>query len=366
MSIDSTSSITSYLQTAQNFFSSLASSGTSESLQQSPIENLKVKSGFSFDDLLSTVAKSNSGEDVLLGLGQKAEGYVMNEFGDQLKQEVADATANPTKGGFFSGIYRWIGDSSFGKMLLGDTVAPAVGSEVGVVEGAGTGGTAASVLAGITSGYDLIKNFGTLSPAHGALSGMTLGASIGSIVPGVGTVIGGLIGAVGGGLLSLFHNSGKDKDQKARDMMRKGLQQSGIIDDKFTIGLADGTRYDIGVDGKPKKEFNGLHPFDVDLKNPLAVKMASYFGPLTMVACGGNQKLASDLCGYLTNAALSNAGGDESKAKENAIAIFSQFKMGPEEILKGVSGLTQQGALQTQQAEVYVNSLKDLFSSVTA
>lgn len=371
-----------YIAYASRFFHDLTASGGTTPQQTPQATTIKKSSGVSFDDFVSITQSSKTLDEAVQNIGLKGQDFVLDGFKEDLKKEIQEATKKaPTttssdeQGGFFSSIFKWMGESKAGKALgFGvEAATDSVATTTGAVKATATTAsstvqavseatsTVSNVIGGLYGAFDLISNFGSLSPAHGALSGLTVGASIGSFIPGVGTAIGGLVGAAVGGLMSLFKKSGKDKDQKARDQMRAGLQQAGIIDEKFTIGLADGTRYDIGIDGKPKKEFNNLHPFDVDMNNPLAVKIATFFAPLTLVACGGNKKLASDLTGYLTNASLSNAGGDETKARTNVQAIYGQFKIKPEALLQGLGQLTQAGAISPDLANGYVSVLKEVF-----
>lgn len=190
---------------------------------------------------------------------------------------------------------------------------------------ADTGGFMASAApwlgaaAALHGGYNLATHFGEQSALSGGLSGAETGAGIGTmILPGVGTAIGAGIGAVAGTALSAFHKSGKGRDQKQRDAVRANLQKGGVIDDKYRLGLSDGSSYDIGKDGKEK--LYNFDPNSTDYTN----QTAAYNIPLSYLAGGGDQKLASDFTGYFTNAALSNA-KDAASAKENVKAIASKF-----------------------------------------
>lgn len=355
METPATPSIQSYIESANQFFQTVKT----PQVQKTP----RV---LTLDDIVSIASQSKTIEDAARKIGEQGEKYVLGEVKDAFSSEVEKAAQS--KGpGVFSNIIKWIGDSKVGRSLgIGSEATAAAEGVAGAAEVVTTGAGAMNVLGALYGAYDLIKNFGTLSTAHGALSGLAAGAGIGSLIlPGAGTAVGGLIGAAIGGILSLFKNSGKDKDQKARDLMRKALQQNGIIDDKFTIGLADGSRYDIGIDGGPKPEFGGRRAFEVDMNNPLMVKIATFLAPLTQVACGGNQKLAADLSGYLANAALSNAGGDEAKARENVQAIYGEFKIKPEDILHGLSQLTGSHTLSVDLVNKYSEILKELFANKT-
>lgn len=206
------------------------------------------------------------------------------------------------------------------------------------LEAAGSGSSATSALSGgagkilggvgaAYSAYELFSNWGKLPLAASVTHGATAGAYIGStIFPGVGTAIGAGIGAIVGGISSLF-GGGKSADQKARDSMRSVLQERGIIDQNWSIGLANGQRFDIGKDGGAtlqNVDGSTRKYYDVDFKNPLAADVVAMLDPLGAAVTGGNRKLQTDLVGYLTNAALSNASTKE-EAVANVRAIMQQF-----------------------------------------
>lgn len=392
--IEAISSQSSALGALEEFFTLLDRAGT-QTTQRSQRSSSTPQTGFDSRKPLSQeqiLMLLNSGnlENSLETVGQIGRDYVLTNFSDELKDTIVKEVSAPaSEKGFFWQMIDDLKDTKLAKLLEGTKVGEYLGlgqkslaaessvlkgvtsvdaaKDVSTVTGAtegitGIGGKFLNAAGAVYGAFDLIKNFGQMSPAQGAMSGLAVGAGIGSFFPG-GTLIGGAIGAAVGGLISLFRKSGKHKDQKARDQMRKALLNAGVIDDKWTIGLADGSRYDIGIDGGPKKEFGGRRPYEIDLKDPMAVKISTFLNPLTYIACGGNQKLASDLSGYLTNAALSNAGGDESKARENVKAIYGQFKITPQELVEGTSKLTKMGAISAEWGKGFISVLKDLFAS---
>lgn len=234
--------------------------------------------------------------------------------------------------GILSGIADYFSDTAIGQ-YFGMTSSKTVSKADAGIKHTQTEGSSEIGVNLVAAGQGIVnfvQSWGNIGLKEGVLNGAATGASIGSIIPGLGTVIGGVIGGIFGGICSLFHRSGKSKDQKERDVMRKGLQQMGIIDDKFTIGLADGSRYDIGIDGKAKAEFGNRKPFEIDPSNQLAQQSFEVFTKLASQICGGNENLTKSLAGYLTNGALSNTNGDEQKVVTNIEYIMSQFtnKMG--------------------------------------
>ena len=180
--------------------------------------------------------------------------------------------------------------------------------------------------------YELAQ--GKSDPLSGAVQGMSTGAYVGSYfgVPALGALMGGLAGAVSG----LFKKSGKPAEQKERDLIRKHLQQAGILDSNWNIRLANGTTFDMGKDGGAKllgmdgslrryKEF--------DLSNPLTEPVAKMLAPLAQQITGGHPRLTQEFTAYLTNAANSNAGTIE-QSLQNVKVLYAQFGLSFEEVIK--------------------------------
>lgn len=121
--------------------------------------------------------------------------------------------------------------------------------------------------------------------------------------------------------------TGKDKDQFGRDQIRKGLKKNGLVDDKYGITLADGSTFNIGLDGKAKlQNMDGQterNTYDVDFSNPLAGKAVSLLQPMADQFLGekATQKAKTDFIGLMSNAALSNA-QDEATLQANINSMF--------------------------------------------
>lgn len=214
----------------------------------------------------------------------------------------------------------------------------------------------------ISNVANLVFNWGRTTTLGGVLSGASAGAAIGSLfAPGIGTAIGAGIGGIVGAFSNLF-SSGKSHDQKMRDGVRKMLLQQGIIDSNYTIGLADGSRYDIGIDGRPRAEFGGRKPYEVDFTNPLAGDVVGLVNPLANLIAGSDEKLSIAFAGYFANAATSNAGGDIEKARDNVRAIYSQFKMDPQDIVSGLAQLTSTGKITKDVFDAFMGGIGDLLS----
>jgi len=219
-------------------------------------------------------------------------------------------------------------------------------------------GKATSIAGGLWGAANLIQGWGRSTPMAGATNGMAVGATIGSFVaPGIGTAIGAAAGMLLGGLIGSI-TSGKHKDQKVRDAVRENLLGAGIIDENYTIGLADGSRYNIGLDGGPKAEFGGRRPFEIDFSNPVAQYAVAWLNPLVHLGIGGTEKIKTDFVGYLANAAMSNAKGIED-VRDNVQAIFSQFGVNDETLARGIVSAAQQGLLDEQTAMAYLGGIDE-------
>jgi hypothetical protein len=228
----------------------------------------------------------------------------------------------------------------------------------GALSAAGITSNWTVILGGIIGAADIAMNWGRSTPARGAASGTAIGATIGSLIaPGPGTAIGAAIGAISGGLLGSI-KTGKHADQKVRDQVRSFLQERGIIDSNYSIGLADGTRFNIGYDGGPKSELGGRRPFETDMNNPLTKYAISWLNPVVAFLSQGNQKIHSDFVGYLANAAISNAKSmDDLKANTNS--IIRQFGLDDKTTAKGISDAVKNGSLDEDTAAAWLNGIKE-------
>jgi hypothetical protein len=229
---------------------------------------------------------------------------------------------------------------------------------MGEMTGLGTMASWASVAGGVMGAVDIAMNWGRSTPARGAASGAAVGAMVGTFVcPGVGTAIGAAIGAIGGGLLGSI-KTGKHKDQKVRDQMREFLMQKGVIDSNYSIGLADGSRFNIGYDGGPKKELNGRRPFETDMNNPLTKYAISWLNPVVAFMSQGNEKVHTDFVGYFANAAVNNAKSlDDVKANVNT--IMKQFGIDNDRLVKGIVQAAEGGQIDANIAKAWLNGVRE-------
>jgi hypothetical protein len=189
---------------------------------------------------------------------------------------------------------------------------------------AGTTGTyiipGLNILAGAYGGYETAKMIGDSAAGsqrnrNAALGGATAGAAIGSaIAPGVGTAIGAAVGGLAGAVGS-WTGSKKGKAQFMRDNIRNVLQQNNVLDQNFQGTLADGSKYDFGVDGKALK----WKEIDkVAETNPNSWKAVVPLTDALATAYGFVGQRASDISAWYGKAAVSNAKDDPTTAIANA------------------------------------------------
>jgi hypothetical protein len=149
--------------------------------------------------------------------------------------------------------------------------------------------------------------------------------------------------------------SGKSEPQQERDDFRGLLQNANIADSNYQIKLADGSMYNIGLDGKTKLQNVGTNindkqtrnVWDVDFSNPLATFAVDKLDPLirTIYKDGKGRKL-EQYTGMLVNAVTSNAQTQEQVAANiEHILRNSKFMEDP-----ALAGLMQ----PTPQAETIV------------
>jgi hypothetical protein len=243
-----------------------------------------------------------------------------------------------------------------GKIAAAATVAKS-GSMPG--SAAGTAAGTATMVGGVMGAIDLIANWGASTPTRGASSGMAIGATLGTMIggPGLGTAIGAALGTLAGGLIGAI-TSGKHKDQKVRDEMRSFLVQNGVLDSKYQLQLADGSMYNMGLDGGPRAEFGGRRPYEIDLSNPLAKYAISWVNPLIEFIAQGNPKLKTDFVGYFANAAMSNAKTLDD-VRQNVNAFMKRFGVTDEALAQAVIQAGQSGKLDPGVAAAYVNGIQE-------
>lgn len=144
--------------------------------------------------------------------------------------------------------------------------------------------------------------------------------------------------------------TGKSDAQLLRDDFRGLLKETGVADDKYNVTLADGSQFNIGLDGKTKYQNVGenidkkktRNAWDVDFSNPLAKFAVSQIDPMVRnIYQGADGKLnLEQYTGMLVNAATSNA-KSEDDVRANIAAMLGkstfakQAGIAPPEMPKG-------------------------------
>lgn len=322
-------------------------------------------------------------------IGRKAQDYVLEDFTKEvsntvikelegtklgkeleelfgLKTEAANAATTGTKATAGAAAEATVAAES----KIGASVATTAAKESSEGILSGIASKAGSIVGGIGAAYSLYslyRDFGKTTPLVSGMQGATIGAYAGSIFPGVGTVIGGVVGFAAGAVLGLF-NTKKHPEHIARDNMRTALQSAGFLDKDQNITLADGSKYSFATDGK--KTLTGLDNatrfgYQVDFANPLSSQAIGWMQPLAEVMTQGNQKLKTDLLGYMVNAATSNAKSEED-VRANVISIYQQSKLNPEDVIAGLSELLQNGKIKEDNIPAYLNGIQTLVSDASS
>lgn len=123
--------------------------------------------------------------------------------------------------------------------------------------------------------------------------------------------------------------SGKSRQQKIRDDFRSKLRETGVADDKYQVTLADGSKFDIGLDGKHRfVNTDGKterHPWDGDSSNPLSNYATGIIDPtIKRIYEGAPDDMHTEqFTGMLVNAAISNA-KTEADVDKNIAAMLGQ------------------------------------------
>ena len=135
--------------------------------------------------------------------------------------------------------------------------------------------------------------------------------------------------------------SGKSIPQKLRDSFRDDLREAGVteqIKGSDHVTLADGTKFNVGLDGKTKYQNVGenidgktsRNAWDVDFSNPLAKFATDKIDPMIRNIYGADDPkrkfFPGQYTGMLVNAVTSNAKNEQDVlANINAVLGKSKF-----------------------------------------
>ena len=246
-----------------------------------------------------------------------------------------------------------------------------VGAAVGIYNAATT----------IAAANDMPRSQTAATTGNLAVSGASIGASIGSmIVPGAGTVLGAGIGAAIGattGFIVGATSTAKGSGQLMRDAWRDGLEAGGFTDitqeGAHNVTLADGSTYDIGVEGDAKLDNVGTnvdgstdrYVFDVDWSNPVAVESvpdAHIFAIATGLDPTSNDKfdLFNKATGESLNAATSNA-TSRREVQDNIKAMLKDSD--PREVAMRVETLRLTNKITEGEYNAYLDSINGIYGS---
>lgn len=156
---------------------------------------------------------------------------------------------------------------------------------------------------------------------------------------------------------------GKNETQQARDGVRKNLRASGLVDDTWSIGLANGQKFDIGKDGGARLG-DGRRYFEADHKNPLTHEAIGFANPLAAIATGGDDDLKTNFGGYFTNAAMTGA-GDKDAIRRNARGMYEKagFKS-KDDAYAAINALAEAGKISREDQLAYHNGVNEVFLDV--
>lgn len=279
-----------------------------------------------------------------------SEGFLSGFNGADLAQGAAGAAQ------IYQGYQNYKDGDTLGAGINTASGAAMVGSALGSEWAA----SAVPYLGPAAGAYGLYKmdDFVGDAPAGGrrntnaAIMGATSGAAIGTgILPGVGTAIGAGVGALYGALNSYFGSS-KDKYQKMRDAGRAVLKENGILNDDWQGTLADGSTFDFGKDGKGQTK--------LDYDDPVTGRVIG-LGNVIAAGEGAAGRSTEAMSMLYTGGALSNAGGDYEKARQNMLHFARQRGMTPQNLLDQLARMRDEGAIDQGQFEAYQSGVNELF-----
>jgi hypothetical protein len=292
--------------------------------------------------------------------GRRAQDRILDQFAIETGSLLKDSIKGTKLEKLADQILPVLGGSK-GKVLTSKAGAAATAGAGGIGKVAGFAGAAYSM-------YQLIDGFGKDSPVASAANGATAGAYIGTaIAPGIGTAIGGIVGGIGGALAGVFGRKKKHPERAARDHMRDLLQQTGFLDKNYGVPLADGSSFSIAIDRKNKlQNLDGGSRFgyQFDPSNPLSHPAIGMLQPLATVLTGGDQKLATDLTGYLVNAVTSNA-SSLSDVRSNVIAIYANSGAELEDIAQAVAEMADRDIISEDHRDAFIGGIMSVADEET-
>lgn len=202
--------------------------------------------------------------------------------------------------------------------------------------------SALTTAAGVTSialgAHQVYKGWGQ-GGSKGAVNG-TLGGS--AIAAGMYTLGAtnpyALAAVVAVSILGDTIKTGKSTAQMERDAVRSAFKSNGLIDDKYNLKLADGSTFDIGIDGhsgyhyatdSSKMAANGkghLNAWDVDYTNDLDYAASMGGIALSRLLTGAKATNIDQIGGQISNAALGNIGYNKEMTQDNYNKMMANMR----------------------------------------
>lgn len=191
--------------------------------------------------------------------------------------------------------------------------------------GLGAFGQALSIAAILHGGYNLASNFGEGNWKGGAMSGAEAGAGVGTLIlPGPGTAIGAGIGAITGGLLGAAKTGRTNKGTLARDAIRHGMRDTGLLDQDWNLTTSKGNKFYIGTEGGGRGEYQ----FDMNDQNKVALIPQADALARGILGPDASQEQITWLTSFYINGATSDAQNqDEAIANLNYFASDAAAKV---------------------------------------
>lgn len=363
------------------------------------------------DPSFTGAAASGLATGVGLGVGVTASSVVGGLVGQAAGEVLGDQQGAVLGAGVTNGLGQSLGNSlttsvSSGSVNLTSVANNALGATAsGLAGGAGAlvGMQAGQVVTGALDGV-----VGAEAAGLGGLATTgAVGAASTSLLTGGGLAVAGTAGLVGGGAalapvvalnsltgaqalfsddrdltfteqaslalptfgLSFLANpikdlfgGGKDPEQQQRDQLRGFLRDGGFADRDYRIRLADGTGFDIGAETVRDAQGNATGriyelPWDQEA-TPRTVALAQ---SVAATLVGEEEFYTGSLTMTLTNAALSNADGDPAAARSNMRQFVKDLGLTPGTMVDRILTLRDQGRIDDQRTEVYLQGVRDLF-----
>lgn len=248
--------------------------------------------------ILTLLSQGQAGRNTLAALQPLLQMWEQKQADDKAKKEKKRAELNAIGsqvgaiGGQLGGMYL------MGQALAPAAAAPAVATPTllgaktvslgGTGAGAGTGGMSAGAIGGVAAlgavGLNQLWEGGMKDILRGRGNRgdwINTGLMVGT--GGLGGLPNLALRLMGKRSIGTMMTTGKSDAQLMRDDFRGVLKEKGIVDNDYNVTLANGQKFNLGLDGKTKyQNADGKttrNAWDVDLNDPLSQYAASKIDP---------------------------------------------------------------------------------------